>query len=99
MHYRENGAPKCQNESIRLLGQDVVGYMSNNPDEVACLACKMLMEKDGSCHGCMFAKGSDICLSEDECRRNLKDDSLPDLYKKRHLVEVDKLIITHDHRV
>jgi hypothetical protein len=52
MHYQENGAPKCQNESMRLLDQDVVGYMSNNPDEVACLACKMLMEKDGSCYGC-----------------------------------------------
>lgn len=39
-----NCEPLCNSHSWRLLGQDALGYLTDDIDSVTCLACKILDE-------------------------------------------------------
>lgn len=40
-----NIEPQCHQESMRLLKQEALGYMTEKREEVSCLACLLLMER------------------------------------------------------
>lgn len=56
-----------------------------NGDDILNLANEILSfrgQDKYSCAGCALADG-DWCNADEECRRNFKDDTLPDLYQTR----------------
>lgn len=62
--------------------QEVVRILLQNADDILSLAneIRTFREQDKySCVGCALAEG-DWCNADEECRRNFKDDALPDLY-------------------